>query len=147
MQYYSYYNSIKPDNIKALTDRYKDRKPERFKILKYKNISPNKYIISSYGRIFYRNSGHEVMQKNTDQFKTVSLSCLNKKDSSVSKENFFVHDLVAYMFIRNSRAYIKDGYVPIHLNHIRSCNYCENIIYGEVKDSSTRIKIAFSDRV
>ena len=98
MQYYSYYNSIKPDNIKALTDRYKDRKPERFKILKYKNISPNKYIISSYGRIFYRNSGHEVMQKNTDQFKTVSLSCLNKKDSSVSKENFFVHDLVAYMF-------------------------------------------------
>lgn len=95
---------------------------EKLKYIEYDNILKDRYIISSYGRIFI--NGVQLNQKISDGYKTVVL----KTDDNKTK-TYFVHELVAYHFIENADELIKNNYVVAQVDNIRSVTYYKSLFY------------------
>lgn len=126
---YDYTDLYEPLNIEPCT-KYFDRDPEAFKILEYKDITPDKYVISSYGRVFNKITGKEYKQSFLDSYMSIELTTEPK-----GHRVLFIHELVAAMYIYDYQKYEDQKMVLTHKNKVRSCNYCENLTYLEYRNS------------
>lgn len=124
--YYNYNTGILKDFTTPL--HYPGRTVEVFKDLDLYGIEKNKYVISSYGRVFSKNKKIVLQQEFRDSFKSVRLMRENKEYS-----DYYVHDLVAFSFIDNAKELIHETVYVKHINEVRSCNYAENLTISFVK--------------
>lgn len=142
-QEYNLENIINSSELMIKSLDYNDRDKEMFKLIDALGIKKNKYIISSYGRVFYTDvygfshSGEkflkEVMRVSRDSYISVRL-----KQENGDKCDYYVHDLVALSFIKNWDYYIKlDGACISHKNGLRTCNYYKNLKFDLRKRAHT----------
>lgn len=124
------YNPVIPGDILYVNGEY-----ERFYIIDFFNISPNTYVVSSFGRIFsFLTKTERALSINNGGYLTLTLKLKNNKHKT-----FKVHRLVAMAFI--SRTEEDNKINRFHINHIDSdrtnncyfnlewCSHNENITY------------------
>lgn len=102
---------------------------EEFKLLVYENVKLNKYYISSYGRLFTVYGRQMRYVECTINPNVIYYNVLLQCDGFNKERNFFVHRLVAFMFIPKTPDDILNGRDYINHKYILDgrCNYVWNL--------------------
>lgn len=128
------YNPVIPGDVLYVNGEY-----ERFYIIDFFNITPNAYVISSFGRIFSFFTNREIYSSIVSPgYSKIQLSNIDNK-----KESYPVHRLVAMAFIPRTEE--DDTLYRMCINHIDSngtnndyrnlewCTQRENMIDRNIK--------------
>ena len=123
-----------------------DYKNEKWKIVNYKNIKPNKYAISNYGRVKNVCSGKQLHPwKCGNGYRYGTFMCTDKKPRS-----FGIHVIVCTHFVKIPTRLkdVDERIVPNHKDFNRENNYYKNlewVTYSENNEYNVKhghVKIA-----
>lgn len=127
-----FYNPVQPGNelhygfnpYYNITGYHYDK--EMFYIIDFYGIKKNKYVISSYGRIFTFTTGKEMCHNDSNGYRRL---CLRLEGEDEKDKKFFpVHRLVAMAFIPKTLEDLALGRdIVNHKDTIRSNNYYKNL--------------------
>lgn len=131
---------LSPEQITYKCALYIERfPPEQFAIISFENIIPNSYYITTYGRIFTID-GRELFpmydQAHNDKdqmiYLRIDLACTNG-----TRRKFYIHRLVAVMFIKKTVYEIENGkdLVNHKINRDGRCNYVWNLEWCDNEDN------------
>ena len=128
-----FYNPVQPGNelhygfnpYYNITGYHYDK--EMFYIIDFYGIKKNKYVISSYGRIFTFTTGKEMSSSYSAGYRRICLR-MEQDENEHGRRFFGVHRLVAMAFIPKTLEDLSLGRdIVNHKDTIRSNNYYKNL--------------------
>ena len=112
--------------------------PEEFAIISMEDIVPNKYFITSYGRVFTI-CGRELfpdyfVSNNNVIYMRIELSCT----TYIKRRKFFIHRLVANAFIPFTEEDIMNNRLDVNHKYNRDgrCNYVWNLEWCNISENT-----------